>query len=78
MSTTIHLKLRDGRIVPVGCDHEKIEAERLKAELEQWLVSGTTLTITNARGQLEEVTPRGVARIELIDGADATPPGSGS
>ncbi len=76
MSTVIYLKLKDGRILPVGSDHDKNEAERLMAELEQWLTNGTTLTLANARGQLEEVTPRRVATIGFIEGGDATAPGS--
>jgi hypothetical protein len=67
MSTSIFLKLKDGTTLPIGTDHEKDEAERVKAELEHWLTSGTTLTITNAKGQLEEVTPRRVQAIDLVE-----------
>jgi hypothetical protein len=71
MGTSVYLKLKDGSSFPIGADHEKDEAERVKAELEQWLTSGTTLTIANAKGQLEEVTPRRVLAIDLIEsGAD--------
>jgi hypothetical protein len=78
MSTSVHLKLKDGRILHVGSDHEKDEAERVKSELEQWLTCGTTLTLTDAKGHLEEVTPRRVLAIDLVDNEDSTRPGSES
>lgn len=67
MGTSVYLKLKDGRTVSLLTNAERAAAEAMRAELHKWLDTGQTLAVTHASGSVEDVTPRGVELIELVD-----------
>jgi hypothetical protein len=66
MSTSVFLKLKDGRAIPFGSSGDAVAAARMKSDLEDWLEHGSTLTVANAKGELEDITPRRVVAIDVI------------
>jgi hypothetical protein len=67
MGTSVYLKLKDGRKVSMLTNAEPAAAEAMTAELHKWLRTGQTLAVTHATGSVEDVTPRGVALIEVVE-----------
>lgn len=67
MHTVICLRLRDGRSIPFGSAQERDSAELMRVNLLGWLAKGSTLTIANAKGELEDITPHRVLAIDLVD-----------
>ena len=67
MATTVVLRLRDGRRVLFHRTRDPGKAERWKSDLEQWIEAGMTVSIANARGELEDLVPSTISAIEIVD-----------
>lgn len=70
MGSSVYLKLKDGRKVSLLSDADKEKAEAMKARLEERVRRGETLVVVHPTGTVEDVTPRGVQLIEVVE----TPP----
>lgn len=66
-STSVILRLKDGRSIALKEETERAAAIFIKAHFEQWLRDGMTLSVANAQGRVEEITPRHVMAIEAVD-----------
>jgi hypothetical protein len=67
MGTSVYLKLKDGRSLPLKEGADSASAAVVKAHFEEWLRNGITLSVTDAQGKVEDITPRRVVAIEMID-----------
>jgi hypothetical protein len=67
MGSSVYLKMKDGRRVPMLADTDRQAADALKADLERWVQQGQTLSVTHASGEVEDLTPRGVQAIEVVE-----------
>jgi hypothetical protein len=70
MGSSVYLKLKDGRKVSLLANADKEKADALKARLEERVQHGETLVVIHPSGAVEDVTPRGVQLIEVVE----TPP----
>jgi hypothetical protein len=39
----------------------------MKGHLDTWMASGHTLSVANAHGQVDDITPRSVQAIEVVE-----------
>ena len=67
MGSSVYLKLRNGRVVPLLSGAEKRAALSMKDHLDSWVTDGQTLSVTNAHGRVEDITPRSVEAIEIVE-----------
>jgi hypothetical protein len=67
MGTSVYIRLKDGRSLPLKEGADSASAAVLKAHFEEWLRNGITLSVTDAQGRVEDITPRRVVAIEAID-----------
>jgi hypothetical protein len=65
MATAVFLRLRDGRTVRFGHARDAASAAKVKNDVETWVSAGITLSVANARGTIEDVTPSSVEIVEL-------------
>jgi hypothetical protein len=67
MGSSVYLKLRDGRVVPLLSGADERAALAMKGHLDSWMASGHTLSVANAHGQVDDITPRSVRAIEIVE-----------
>ncbi len=67
MATTVILRHKDGRRIPIGTALNPEHAARVKADIERWLASTARMSLAMASGVVEDLTPRSVVAIEMID-----------
>ncbi len=67
MGSSVYLKLKNGRMVSLLSGADKRAALAMKDHLDTWVTRGQTLSVANANGQVDEVTPRSVQAIEVVD-----------
>lgn len=72
MGSSVYLKLKDGRKVSLLADADKEKADALKVRLEQRVQHGETLVVIHPSGAVEDVTPRGVQLIEVVETSPRT------
>jgi hypothetical protein len=70
MSTSVYLKLTDGRSLPLKEGAQQAVAAIIKEHFERWIKAGMTLSVANAHGEVEEITPRRVLAIEVVEMPD--------
>jgi CheY-like chemotaxis protein len=66
-TTSIFLKLDDGRCIALKEGAEPTAAAQLKTQLEQLIKGGMTLSVANVRGQIEDIVPTRVLAIDSVD-----------
>jgi hypothetical protein len=77
MSTSVFLKLKDGRALPL---REKISdsiAAGITACFERWIQRGMTLSIADAHGQVEDIPSQRVLCLETVREPDPPEPRHG-
>jgi hypothetical protein len=67
MATTVFVKLRDGRRLSVGKADSRPAAEKVRQDVESWIMRGVTLTISNEQGKVEDITPTGVVGFDVCE-----------
>ena len=67
MSTTVYLRLADGRRVRFARTPDAVAAQKVRTGVEGWIADGMTLSVANAQGQIEDVNAKSVVAIELMD-----------
>jgi hypothetical protein len=66
MGTKVILRLKDGRSLQLGRASDSTAAARVKADIERWLDAAVTLSVANAKGEIEDITPRSVISVETV------------
>lgn len=67
MGSSVFLRFKDGRGVSLLENAAKPTAIAMKKHLDRWVKDGQTLHITHSNGSAEEITPRGVQMIEIVE-----------
>ena len=67
VSTSVFLRLKDGRSIALKEEAEQAAALQVKAHFEQWLVDGMTLSVANGKGAVEDITPTSVVAIDVVE-----------
>lgn len=66
MGTKVILRLKDGRSLQLGRASDPAAADQVRADVQRWLDASVTLSVANAKGQLEDITPRSVISVETV------------
>jgi len=67
MSTTVFLRLKDGRRIQFARAHDTASAQKVRTGVEGWIADGMTLSLANSRGEIEDVAAKSIVAIELME-----------
>lgn len=67
MGASILLHLKNGKRVTLVDDEVRPIVDAVRANLDRWLRRGEALLIAHADGTIEEVTPREVEAVEVLE-----------
>lgn len=67
MGASIFLRLKNGKCVTLVDDEVRPVVDAVRANLDRWLRRGEALLIAHADGTIEEVTPREVESLEVVE-----------